>query len=221
MVKRLEKYRIYMEAFTPTLPSGGNKSLMTKLAEEFPELTTHIKGEQIIKNDKGEFSIAKGEFDIIAPGQVIGFAQILKILNPSFKGFGIDSLKYVGIHEYGHHLTLSRAQDTSEGGVQVGSVNSLKSFNPNGLFNLDVLNEYLKARSKGLSLSKVDPFTGAQVPDSSTSIYTKFLLNGQEESMQDIIGTDPAGTGLNGRAYQSSLDGMKRICKETPIIITL
>ena len=208
--KQVKKYRIYMETFTPKYPTSGSKSLMARLTEEFPELATRINGKHIVKNSKGEFSIAEGDFDIIVPGQIIGLAQILKVLHPSFQGFGIDFLKYVGVHEYGHHETLARAKDTSEGGVQVGSVHSESPFTSNGLHNFNVLKEYLKARSKGLLLSKIDPVTGDKVSDSSSSIYTKFLFNnGQEESMQDIIGTDPAGTGLNGRAYQTSLETMK------------
>ena len=208
--KQVEKYRIYMETFTPKYSTSGSQSLMTRLVEEFPELATSINGKHIVKNSKGEFSIVDGKFDIIVPGQIIGLAQIMKVLHPSFKGFGIDFLKYVGVHEYGHHETLARAKDTSEGGVQVGSVHSQNPFTYNGLHNFNVLQEYLKARSRGLSLSKIDPVTGDKVSDSSSSIYTKFLFsNGQEESMQDVIGTDPAGSGLNGRAYQSSLETMK------------
>lgn len=70
----------------------------------------------------GEYELKNGVHQEIPFGKRIGLPYILKATQgEKFKGFGIDFLKYVAIHEYGHHLTLVPAQDASEGGVTMGA----------------------------------------------------------------------------------------------------
>ena len=208
--RKVEKYKIFLQAYTSKDADADKRTLLEKLADEFPELTTHVKGKHFVKNAKGEFSIVDGEYDVILPEQTIGLAQVMKVIDPKFKGFGVDFLKYLGIHEYGHHQTLARAKDLSEGGVQIGSVTSKHQLSsPSNLYNMDVLNDYLAARSNGLQITKVNPITGARLSDSSSSIYSNFLINGHLETESDKIGKNPSN-GHDGRAYHDDFESFKK-----------
>ncbi|MGV2392581.1 UNVERIFIED_CONTAM: hypothetical protein O8I53_06215 [Campylobacter lari] len=70
--------------------------------------------------------------------------------DPSFKGISTDFLKFVGAHEYGHHMTLNGAQDLGNDGTHAIFTSALTpngTPNINNYYSRDVVDLYLKART--------------------------------------------------------------------------
>ena len=194
----VQKYKILSEFFTarPKDYNGNNyksgKSLLEKIGDEFPELLSKSIGYYVEKNSNGLYEVKNGEHKSWDPNAIIGLPQILKAIDPNFKGFGIDFLKYVAIHEFGHHQTLINASDLSEGGYITSPLSTIKKADISGLNNLDVLNDYLKARSSGIQAVVVDAYGKELTSDEIKTLespYLSFRLpNGKIEDYSDIVG---------------------------------
>lgn len=126
----------------------------------FPTLTV-AQNESYVELNKstGKYEVKEGLHREIPLGKRIGLAYILKAMGgDNFKGFGVDFLKYVGIHEYGHHLTLTGASDSSEGGILVQGYDGRTTRTGSEVYSDSVMNDYLSARSRGLKIVKTDAY---------------------------------------------------------------
>ncbi|MDZ7293355.1 PDxFFG protein [Mycoplasmopsis pulmonis] len=102
--------------------------------------------------------LKKGVHRGFYPTDRIGIIPLLKASAKEFKTTGINYLKYVGTHEYGHHQTLQYAQDVSDpSSVVIPTALGRNGINSSNLFNKDVLQLYLDARSSGLKVRKIHP----------------------------------------------------------------
>ncbi|WP_429988809.1 hypothetical protein, partial [Mycoplasmopsis bovis] len=63
-----------------------------------------------------EYSLENGKYLGFTKNSRVGLWAILKMSDPNFKGISTDFLKFVGAHEYGHHITLNGAHDLSNKG---------------------------------------------------------------------------------------------------------
>ena len=223
-----QRFKILGDFFTAgtdedsTNYNEGHRSLLEIVSDKFPEILTASDGFYIDRDKTtGTYSIKNGPNKHFTATTRIGLPQILAAANPDFKGFGIDFLKYVSIHEYGHHETLINAADFSEGGVIASSIHPRQSAAVDSLLDIDVINQYLQARSAGLHLENVDPFGNPfSSPEDAArahSPYARFTIDGKLESEEHITGFVPNSGGVlvpnpnNGqvhRAFQNSLDDL-------------
>lgn len=134
----------------------------------------------IYRDDK----LVDGPYWGIDPNSRIPFLAVLKAANPDFKGVGINWLKYVGQHEYGHHTTLQSLQDGSENGVYAGASSEQKPLVSGKYYSLDVINKYLSARAHNILAT-------ASTTDSENGIkqFLKFVENGVQEDENDVYGS--------------------------------
>lgn len=149
----------------------------------------HIERSSEIKQDANgeiyrEDKLVSGKYWGIDPNSRIPFLAVLKASNPDFKGVGINWLKYVGQHEYGHHTTLQSLQDGSEKGVYAGGVSEQKALSASKFYSLDVINKYLDARAHNIKAT-------ASTIDSTSGLpqFIKFVENGVQEDEADIYGS--------------------------------
>lgn len=170
----VQYYKIYSELFSRKDPDKdhlhGQPSLLRAVAAKYPSLLQTIDSPYIQYDEStGEYHLKNGPHQEIPFAKQIGLPYILKTMNPefladgtknpkAFEGFGTDFLKYVSIHEYGHHITLIGAADASEGGANMGGWNGRQAPSATGLDSFDILNKYLKARSAGLLAIKTDQY---------------------------------------------------------------
>lgn len=126
--------------------------------------------------------LKKGVYRGFYPTDRIGIIPLLKASAKEFKTTGINYLKYVGTHEYGHHQTLQYAQDVSDpSSVIIPTAIGRNGISSSHLHNKDVLQLYLDARSSGLKVRKINP---DYKPNERGVLpnYTKKLLDSLKKS---------------------------------------
>lgn len=148
--------------------------------ERSKEIKRNPENGEIYRDDK----LVDGPYWGIDPNSRIPFLAVLKASNPDFKGVGINWLKYVGQHEYGHHTTLQSLQDGSENGAYAGATSEQKALSANKYYSVDVINKYLSARAHNISAK-------ASTSDSQDGVnqFIKFVENGVQEDDSDVYGS--------------------------------
>lgn len=118
------------------------------------------------------YSSIKGEYIGFSPTSRISYISLLKASSPFFKTTGINYLKYVGTHEYGHHQTLTYAQDNSDPSTNVilNALSTITQPQVQSFYNLKTLQLYLDARSSGLKIRRSDP----DLNSSLTGVFPNF-----------------------------------------------
>lgn len=117
----VQYYKVYTEIYTRRDGIEGGDSILRILEKAYPGILQATPGPYVeLDKATGKYTLKNGVHNEIPFSKKLGLPYILKAINPSFNGFGTDFLKYVSIHEYGHHFTLSTAQDASEGGATLG-----------------------------------------------------------------------------------------------------
>lgn len=163
---------------------------------------------EIYRDDK----LVDGPYWGIDPNSRIPFLAVLKAANPDFKGVGINWLKYVGQHEYGHHTTLQSLQDGSENGVYAGASSEQKPLSASKYYSLDVINKYLSARAHNITATSSTLDSKAGV-----SQFLKFVENGVQEDENDVYGSWYQGNITQAlddpwrRASRASLDELAKV----------
>ncbi|AJQ45259.1 hypothetical protein JM47_01325 [Ureaplasma diversum] len=184
--KTIEYFEIYNEAY---------QNLLEAVHRYRPTVLKEINGYHIKKviNDDGEltYQVVNGKYKGLDPNDRIPFIAMMYLSDPNFKGISFDFLRYVGAHEYGHHLTLENAQNVSSDTSPslVGGLSLLGGANILSYFHTDVLRNYLKARST-IDFTKVDV---NQKPNKNGS-YTRFNWVDQnnkkiDETLDDVWGS--------------------------------
>lgn len=118
------------------------------------------------------YSSQKGQYIGFSPTSRISYISLLKASSPFFKTTGINYLKYVGTHEYGHHQTLTYAQDNSDPSTNVilNALSTITQPQVQSFYNLRTLQLYLDARSSGLKIRRSDP----DLNSSLTGVFPNF-----------------------------------------------
>ncbi|MGX9383165.1 MULTISPECIES: PDxFFG protein [unclassified Mycoplasma] len=146
------KYQVYIEAYP---------GLLDKIVRKFPEILSKQTGPHIAKhlNDKGyyEYTLENGEFYGFKDSDRVGLPLLMQAVLDDFEGISTDFLKYVGTHEYGHHLTLERTQaiDDSNNAVLVGGISTRGGATDSSFYSAKALRNYLEARTN-LDFDRVD-----------------------------------------------------------------
>lgn len=174
--------------------------LIDTVLENDPYVATEIDGthlEKSINPTTGEitYSIADGKYTGFYSTDRISFISLLKASSDKFKTTGINYLRYVGQHEYGHHQTLQYAQNISEKSkaIQAAALTS-GGIAAEGLYNKDILQLYLDARSSGLKIRSAN----ATYEPSANGLYSNYTFNKAKgdipqrwETEKDIFGSRP------------------------------
>ncbi len=130
------------------------EGLTDELLKEVPYAGEWLEGLHIKKsiNSDGvmEYSLENGKYLGFTKNSRVGLWAILKMSDPNFKGISTDFLKFVGAHEYGHHITLNGAHDLSNKGsdpIFVSALTPNATPNINNYYSKDAVELYLKART--------------------------------------------------------------------------
>lgn len=130
------------------------EGLTDELLKEVPYAGEWLEGLHIKKsiNSDGvmEYSLENGKYLGFTKNIRVGLWAILKMSDPNFKGISTDFLKFVGAHEYGHHITLNGAHDLSNKGsdpIFVSALTPNATPNINNYYSKDAVELYLKART--------------------------------------------------------------------------
>ncbi|EIN14864.1 Hypothetical protein, predicted transmembrane protein [Mycoplasmopsis agalactiae 14628] len=130
------------------------EGLTDELLKEVPYAGEWLDGLHIKKsiNSDGvmEYSLENGKYLGFTKNSRVGLWAILKMSDPNFKGISTDFLKFVGAHEYGHHITLNGAHDLSNKGsdpIFVSALTPNSTPNINNYYSKDAVELYLKART--------------------------------------------------------------------------
>lgn len=110
-------------------------------------------------NNLGEVSCSLGNSSRVLYDSKISRLTLLRSFSSNWKGIGTNFLKYVTTHEYGHMQTLSMSMDATTNPVALEpSSNTRPNIGmPDSALNIDVLNNYLKARIPYLHAIRVSP----------------------------------------------------------------
>ncbi|VEU75646.1 Uncharacterised protein [Mycoplasmopsis maculosa] len=203
------------------------ENLTSNLLEEVPYAGEWLNGEHIVKklDENGEFvySIENGPYLGFSKDSRVGLWAILKMSDPNFKGISTDFLKFVGAHEYGHHMTLNGAQDLGNKGnkpIFISALTPNGTPNINNYYSRDVVELYLDARThvkmgaKRLldqfgvlrDYGEYPEFYFAKKENDSISYEDKVeTLVKSLESEKDIWGVD-----LNDQSLREALKNKKR-----------
>ncbi|CAT05142.1 Uncharacterised protein [Mesomycoplasma conjunctivae] len=168
------------------------------------------------------FSHKRGEHFGFSPESRISYISLLKASTPEFKTTGINYLKYVGAHEYGHHHTLQYAFNVSDpkNNIIINALPSVGQPSVQSLYNIDALQLYLDARSSGLKIEKGTPKgeTDQQGVFPVFSYDNNKNKNSRFETTSDIFGSSENRNVDNviadpTRRFLQTFDGLKQAAK--------
>ncbi|MDW2932699.1 PDxFFG protein [Mesomycoplasma ovipneumoniae] len=203
-------YQLYGEIFDGLI----DKVLRDKLTNGEDLVGTHVDFEIDPETGLKKYTTKRGEFVGYSHSSRIPYIALLKASSPFFKTTGINYLKYVGAHEYGHHQTLNYAQDNSDpdSNVVLNAISTNAGLGLQSFYNFDVLQLYLNARSSGLSLRKASPSLNPE----DKGIYPNFSFdNGNNfESESQIFGSNENQNideliSKKSRRFLQTIEGLK------------
>ncbi|MHA0298659.1 PDxFFG protein [Mesomycoplasma ovipneumoniae] len=203
-------YQLYGEIFDGLI----DKVLRDKLTNGEDLVGTYVDFEIDPETGLKKYTTKHGEFIGYSHSSRIPYIALLKASSPFFKTTGINYLKYVGAHEYGHHQTLNYAQDNSDpdSNVVLNAISTNAGLGLQSFYNFDVLQLYLNARSSGLSLRKASPSLNPE----DKGIYPNFSFdNGNNfESESQIFGSNENQNideliSKKSRRFLQTIEGLK------------
>ncbi|MDW2893142.1 PDxFFG protein [Mesomycoplasma ovipneumoniae] len=171
-------YQLYGEIFDGLI----DKVLKHKSTNGENLVGTYVDSEVDPDTGLKSYTTKTGEFIGYSHSSRIPYIALLKASSPFFKTTGINYLKYVGAHEYGHHQTLNYAQDNSDPDLNVvlNALSTNTGISLQSFYNFEVLQQYLNARSSGLSLRKATPSLNPE----DKGIYPNFSFD-SENNFED------------------------------------
>ncbi|MDF9627518.1 PDxFFG protein [Mesomycoplasma ovipneumoniae] len=203
-------YQLYGEIFDGLI----DKVLRDKLTNGEDLVGTYVDFEIDQETGLKKYTTKHGEFVGYSHSSRIPYIALLKASSPFFKTTGINYLKYVGAHEYGHHQTLNYAQDNSDpdSNVVLNAISTNAGLGLQSFYNFDVLQLYLNARSSGLSLRKASPSLNPE----DKGIYPNFSFDSENnfESESQIFGAQENQDldkliSKKSRRFLQTIDGLK------------
>lgn len=163
-------YKVYTDIFSGLIDKVVNKS---------PHLLKNIDGLHAeVKEDANgilQYQLKDGRYRGFSASDRLPYIAVVAQSDPGFESTGIDYLKYVGAHEYGHHQTLQYIKDTSNQKVSsiLGAIDNSSGVSFESFHNTKILQLYLDARSSGLKTRITD---NNYQPNKKGS-YTNFNYN--------------------------------------------
>ncbi|MCN0157897.1 PDxFFG protein [Mesomycoplasma ovipneumoniae] len=203
-------YQLYGEIFDGLI----DKVLRDKLTNGEDLVGTYVDFEIDPETGLKKYTTKRGEFVGYSHSSRIPYIALLKASSPFFKTTGINYLKYVGAHEYGHHQTLNYAQDNSDpdSNVVLNAISTNAGLGLQSFYNFDVLQLYLNARSSGLSLRKASPSLNPE----DKGIYPNFSFDSENnfESESQIFGSNENQNideliSKKSRRFLQTIEGLK------------
>ncbi|WP_069096467.1 PDxFFG protein [Mesomycoplasma ovipneumoniae] len=203
-------YQLYGEIFDGLI----DKVLKHKSTNGENLVGTYVDSEVDPDTGLKKYTTKTGEFIGYSHSSRIPYIALLKASSPFFKTTGINYLKYVGAHEYGHHQTLNYAQDNSDPDLNVvlNALSTNTGISLQSFYNFDVLQQYLNARSSGLSLRKATPSLNPE----DKGIYPNFSFDSENnfEDESKIFGAKENQDLDNliskkSRRFLQTIDGLK------------
>lgn len=203
-------YQLYGEIFDGLI----DKVLKHKSTNGENLVGTYVDSEVDPNTGLKKYTTKHGEFIGYSHSSRIPYIALLKASSPFFKTTGINYLKYVGAHEYGHHQTLNYAQDNSDPDLNVvlNALSTNTGISLQSFYNFDVLQQYLNARSSGLSLRKATPSLNPE----DKGIYPNFSFDSENnfEDESEIFGAKENQDldkliSKKSRRFLQTIDGLK------------
>ncbi|MDW2923480.1 PDxFFG protein [Mesomycoplasma ovipneumoniae] len=203
-------YQLYGEIFDGLI----DKVLRDKLTNGEDLVGTYVDFDIDPETGLKKYTTKRGEFVGYSHSSRIPYIALLKASSPFFKTTGINYLKYVGAHEYGHHQTLNYAQDNSDpdSNVVLNAISTNAGLGLQSFYNFDVLQLYLNARSSGLSLRKASPSLNPE----DKGIYPNFSFDSENnfESESQIFGSNENQNideliSKKSRRFLQTIEGLK------------
>lgn len=143
--KQVRTFSIYGAAY---------QNLLDNISRKMPYLLTTRKGPHVVKkmNKEGviEYKLEEGFYRGFSLNDNLGLWAVLSLSDPNFGGMSSDFLRFVGAHEYGHHVTLASAQDLSNQQSKPLLISAQKpniSTLINDFWSKENVDLYLKART--------------------------------------------------------------------------
>ncbi|AJQ45112.1 hypothetical protein JM47_00320 [Ureaplasma diversum] len=168
--KVINVYKIYTDIYSGLIDKVVNKS--PHLLKEIDGLHAELKEDE---NGILQYELKDGKYRGFGASDRLPYIAVVAQSDPGFESTGIDYLKYVGAHEYGHHQTLQYIKDTSNQKVSsiVGAIDNRAGVSFESFHNTDVLQLYLDARSSGLKVR----ITDNTYQPNKKGAYTNFNYN--------------------------------------------
>ncbi|WFQ94698.1 PDxFFG protein [Mycoplasma feriruminatoris] len=146
VTNEIEKtFNVYADAY---------ENLIDELLEKVPHAAQWLEGPHIKKtideNGVMQYKLENGKYLGFTKDDRIGLWAILKMSDKNFKGISTDFLKFVGAHEYGHHITLNGAHDLGNKGsdpIFISALTPGSTPNINNYYSRDAVDLFLKART--------------------------------------------------------------------------
>ncbi|WFQ92170.1 hypothetical protein MFERI14815_00787 [Mycoplasma feriruminatoris] len=146
VTNEIEKtFNVYADAY---------ENLIEELLEKVPHAAQWLEGPHIKKtideNGVMQYKLENGKYLGFTKDDRIGLWAILKMSDKNFKGISTDFLKFVGAHEYGHHITLNGAHDLGNKGsdpIFISALTPGATPNINNYYSRDAVDLFLKART--------------------------------------------------------------------------
>ncbi|EEH01978.1 conserved hypothetical protein [Ureaplasma urealyticum serovar 2 str. ATCC 27814] len=188
--KIVKTYTIFVDAYSGLLDKVLNKNrhLLQKINGIHTEVVQN-------KDGKNTYKVVNGEYEGIYATDRIPYLSLVAESDPAFKTTGINYLKYVSTHEYGHHQTLQDMKDISDSDESVvgGGIDSRSGVSDESYVNGQALQDYLNARSSGITFRKTD----VNYQPTKTGSFLNFSLNNDPknpiwETEKDIFGSATA-----------------------------
>ncbi|WP_069098252.1 PDxFFG protein [Mesomycoplasma ovipneumoniae] len=208
--KTVKVYQLYGEIFDGLI----DKVLKHKTTNGDNLVGTYVDSEVDPDTGLKKYTTKTGEFIGYSHSSRIPYIALLKASSPFFKTTGINYLKYVGAHEYGHHQTLNYAQDNSDPDLNVvlNALSTNTGISLQSFYNFEVLQQYLNARSSGLSLRKATPSLNPE----DKGIYPNFSFDSENnfEDESEIFGAKENQDlekliSKKSRRFLQTIDGLK------------
>ncbi|MBG0730671.1 PDxFFG protein [Mycoplasma sp. 'Moose RK'] len=208
--KKVTLYQLYGEVF-----DGLIDTVLTHKKTNGENLFgTYVDFEIDSETGQKKYLTKRGNYIGFSHSSRIPYIALLKASTHFFKTTGINYLKYVGTHEYGHHQTLNYAQDNSDpnSNVVLNALSTNSSISLQSFYNLDVLQLYFDARSSGLTIRKSAPGLSPQ----NNGVYPNFSFDsgGKFENESEIYGSNE-NQGIDrllsqpSRRFLQTIDGLK------------
>ncbi|AOQ21876.1 PDxFFG protein [Mycoplasma capricolum] len=146
ITNKLEKtFDVFVDAYENLIDELLEKVLYAAQWLEGP----HIK-KVLDENGVMQYKLENGKYLGFTKDDRIGLWAILKMSDNNFKGISTDFLKFVGAHEYGHHITLNGAQDLGNKGsdpIFISALTPGATPDISNYYNREVVDLFLKART--------------------------------------------------------------------------
>ncbi|MCV3743535.1 PDxFFG protein [Ureaplasma sp. ES3154-GEN] len=187
-----KSYEVYVDVFS---------GLIDKVVNKRPYLMKKINGvhQEVVYDDNGaaHYEVVDGEYYGFFATDRVPYLSIVAETDPSFKTTGINYLKYVGAHEYGHHQTLQYVKDISDTRdiSEVGGITSRSGLGLDSLYNINIVQDYLNARSSGIGVRRMKIDYTPSDEGELTNFSTNAVLDDDRskyiwESPTDVWGAD-------------------------------